>query len=107
MGFGMHYGWAIEGATGSSHKVILRCIVVIILFCDFLKFSSDLGQIDASYLSPHVNMASRLESATKQFGVYVLFSEDVHALLSPAIQDLCRSELSIFSICSLQSPSSL
>jgi hypothetical protein len=42
LGYGLHYGWAIEGAIGSKHK------------------------IDASYLSPHVNMASRLEAATKQ-----------------------------------------
>jgi class 3 adenylate cyclase len=41
MGFGLHVGWAIEGAIGSFYK------------------------IDASYLSPHVNMASRLEAATK------------------------------------------
>jgi class 3 adenylate cyclase len=41
MGFGLHVGWAIEGAIGSFYK------------------------IDASYLSPHVNMASRLEGATK------------------------------------------
>lgn len=41
MGFGLHVGWAIEGAIGSSYK------------------------IDASYLSPNVNMASRLEAATK------------------------------------------
>lgn len=41
MGFGMHCGWAIEGAIGSFYK------------------------IDASYLSPNVNMASRLEAATK------------------------------------------
>jgi len=41
MGFGLHVGWAIEGAIGSDFK------------------------IDASYLSPHVNMASRLEAATK------------------------------------------
>lgn len=34
MGFGLHYGWAIEGAIGSKMKV------------------------DASYLSPHVNMVS-------------------------------------------------
>uniref|UniRef100_A0A7S0MJC3 Guanylate cyclase domain-containing protein n=1 Tax=Cryptomonas curvata TaxID=233186 RepID=A0A7S0MJC3_9CRYP len=68
MGFGMHYGWAIEGAIGSLHK------------------------IDASYLSPHVNIASRLESATKQFGVYILFSEDVYTLLSFDVQNLCRSE---------------
>jgi class 3 adenylate cyclase len=41
MGFGLHQGWAIEGAIGSMFK------------------------IDASYLSPNVNMASRLEAATK------------------------------------------
>ncbi len=41
MGFGLHSGWAIEGAIGSEFK------------------------IDASYLSPNVNMASRLEAATK------------------------------------------
>ena len=41
MGFGLHYGWAIEGAIGSNFK------------------------IDASYLSPNVNIASRLEAATK------------------------------------------
>lgn len=41
MGFGLHVGWAIEGAIGSHLK------------------------IDASYLSPNVNMASRLEAATK------------------------------------------
>ena len=34
MGFGLHSGWAIEGAIGSEFK------------------------IDASYLSPNVNMAS-------------------------------------------------
>jgi class 3 adenylate cyclase len=41
MGFGLHVGWAIEGAIGSDFK------------------------IDASYLSPNVNMASRLEAATR------------------------------------------
>ncbi len=41
MGFGLHVGWGIEGAIGSEFK------------------------IDASYLSPNVNMASRLEAATK------------------------------------------
>lgn len=51
MGFGLHVGWAIEGAIGSEYK------------------------IDASYLSPNVNMASRLEAATKQFGTTILLSE--------------------------------
>lgn len=50
LGFGLHVGWAIEGAIGSFYK------------------------IDASYLSPHVNMASRLEGATKMFGVPLLVS---------------------------------
>jgi class 3 adenylate cyclase len=50
MGFGLHCGWAIEGTIGSNFK------------------------IDASYLSPNVNLASRLEAATKQFGVSILIS---------------------------------
>ena len=37
MGFGLHVGWAIQGAIGSEYKV------------------------DASYLSPNINLASRLE----------------------------------------------
>jgi len=41
MGFGMHYGWAIEGPIGSQFKV------------------------DFSYLSPNVNICSRLESVSK------------------------------------------
>ena len=41
MGFRLHVGWSIEGPIGSEYKV------------------------DASYLSPSVNMASRLEAATK------------------------------------------
>ena len=50
LGFGLHVGWGIEvyyilfmlkGAIGSNFK------------------------IDASYLSPNVNMSSRLEAATK------------------------------------------
>ena len=40
MGFGLHTGWAIEGAIGSYFK------------------------IDASYLSPNINLAARLEVAT-------------------------------------------
>jgi class 3 adenylate cyclase len=58
MGFGLHVGWAIEGAIGSFYK------------------------IDASYLSPHVNLASRLEAATKSFGVPILFSGEFHSYLS-------------------------
>lgn len=59
MGFGLHYGWAIEGAIGSEFK------------------------IDASYLSPHVNMASRLEAATKHYQVLLLMSEPLAQLCRP------------------------
>ena len=62
MGFGLHHGWAIEGAIGSVHKV------------------------DVSYLSPHVNMSARLEAATKQFGVPLLLSGAFVKLLSPGVR---------------------
>ena len=66
MGFGLHQGWAIEGAIGSLHK------------------------IDASYLSPNVNMAARLEAATKQYGVNLLLSDAMHAMFTDEIKLLCR-----------------
>ena len=66
MGFGLHYGWAIEGAIGSEFK------------------------IDASYLSPNVNIASRLEAATKQYGVQLLISGELVQLLSPGVKKICR-----------------
>lgn len=61
MGFGLHLGWAIEGAIGSIYK------------------------IDASYLSPNVNIASRLEAATKQYGIPMLISD--------AVWDMCSNEM--------------
>ena len=66
LGFGLHYGWAVEGAIGSELK------------------------IDASYLSPHVNMASRLEAATKQYDTAILVSDSLFTLLSASTQQLCR-----------------
>jgi len=66
MGFGLHMGWAIEGAIGSNYK------------------------IDASYLSPNVNMAARLEAATKQYGVKILISGQIFDLLSEHLKELCR-----------------
>jgi len=66
MGFGLHCGWAIEGAIGSDLK------------------------IDASYLSPNVNVASRLEAATTQFGVWVLLSHFMFNLCSSEMAAVCR-----------------
>lgn len=47
-------------------------------------------KIDASYLSPNVNMAARLESGCDQFEVDILISEDVYKMLSPRVKPLCR-----------------
>jgi len=66
MGFGLHAGWAIEGAVGSIFKV------------------------DATYLSPHVNMAARLETSSRQYGVPLLISHFVHELFSEPVQKKCR-----------------
>jgi class 3 adenylate cyclase len=66
MGFGLHQGWAIEGAIGSQYK------------------------IDASYLSPNVNMSSRLEAATRQFKCRFLVSDKLHLLLSDTLKSYCR-----------------
>jgi len=66
LGYGLHFGWAIECAIGSKRKV------------------------DASYLSPHVNLASRLEAATKQYGTKILMSGDIVNLLSEKVRQLVR-----------------
>ena len=53
MGFGLHLGWAIEGAIGSTFK------------------------IDASYLSPHVNISGKLEEKTKDYGAQMIISGEL------------------------------
>ena len=66
LGFGLHIGWAIEGAIGSTFK------------------------IDASYLSPNVNMSNILEAATKEYGVPFLFTGDVVNHLSDKFKNEIR-----------------
>ncbi len=58
MGFGLHTGWCIEGAIGSSFK------------------------IDATYLSHHVNFASTLEESTKMYGVLIAISHEFYEICS-------------------------
>lgn len=58
MGFGLHWGWCIEGAIGSSYK------------------------IDATYLSHHVNYASSLEEKTKMYGVLLAISHQFYEICS-------------------------
>ena len=66
IGYGLHYGWAIEGAVGTAIK------------------------IDCSYLSPNVNLAARLESATKMYGVNILMSEYFASKLSAQVKQGLR-----------------
>lgn len=67
LGIGLHAGWAVEGAIGSYYK------------------------IDMSYLSPHVDMASKLEGHTKFYGVSLLFTHSlVNLFASPKLLSLCR-----------------
>jgi class 3 adenylate cyclase len=62
MGFGLHVGWAIEGAIGSDFK------------------------IDVSYLSPNVKLSDELEASTKMFGTPLIFSGWVYDLISPEVK---------------------
>ena len=66
MGFGLHVGWAIEGAIGSEYK------------------------LDVSYLSPNVNISSRLEQVTKQFATPLLFTGQFANILSERFRERCR-----------------
>ena len=64
--FGMDAGWAVEGAVGSEYK------------------------IDATYLSPHVNMASRMCSSCKIYDVSIMLSQSVQELMSDVAQSKMR-----------------
>ena len=64
--FGFHIGWAYEGPIGSAFK------------------------IDASYLSPNVNMAARVETAAEQYDVRILVSHDMYYRLGEEIRAYLR-----------------
>merc|ERR1719229_2161194 len=66
LGFGLHAGWAIEGAVGSEFK------------------------IDASYLSPNVNIAKSVERATAIYDVPLLVAQSVVELCTKRMADKCR-----------------
>jgi len=58
IGFGLHFGWSVEGPVGSPTK------------------------IDCSYLSPEVKISDRLEAATKIYSSNILMSGAFYDLLS-------------------------
>jgi len=66
MGFGLHSGWAIEGAIGSEFKV------------------------DASYLGPNVNLTTRLQICSHTYGCRIIASAAVARLMSDAVREECR-----------------
>ena len=66
VGFGLHVGWAVEGAIGSEQK------------------------IDVSYISPHVTTSEYLQDLTKDYGCTILVSEVFFHLLPPQAQYNCR-----------------
>jgi hypothetical protein len=66
MVYGLDAGWAVEGAVGSEYK------------------------IDATYLSPHVNNASRMMMASKQYGVQIMLSQAVQELMSDVAKQKLR-----------------
>lgn len=66
LSFGLHAGWAIEGAVGTEFK------------------------IDASYLSPNISIASSVEAATKVYSVPIIVSQAVVNLASDEMADKCR-----------------
>merc|ERR1719409_1490848 len=62
LGFGLHFGWSVEGPVGSPTK------------------------IDCSYLSPEVKISDRFEAATKIYSSNILMSGQFYDLLSDHIK---------------------
>jgi class 3 adenylate cyclase len=64
---GVHVGWSIEGVIGSEHK------------------------IDASYLSPHVNLCAALERVARRiYNTEIIISQQMAELLSAVANEKCR-----------------
>jgi hypothetical protein len=66
MSFGLHAGWAIQGAIGSKYK------------------------IDASFMSQDVEISTYMRTATESYGVPIIMSHVFHSLLSYSVQKQCR-----------------
>jgi hypothetical protein len=67
VGFGLHTGWAIEGALGSQLK------------------------IDASYLSPHVALTLMMEGTTKLYGVPIMVSDTLSQVMDIELAGMLRT----------------
>ncbi len=58
LSYGLHAGWAVQGAIGSERKV------------------------DASYLGVHVNAVSQLQRKAKRYGVNIVMSEHIYQVIA-------------------------
>eukprot|EP00440_Ansanella_granifera_P034699 gb/GFBE01037643.1/.p1 GENE.gb/GFBE01037643.1/~~gb/GFBE01037643.1/.p1 ORF type:complete len:958 (+),score=196.24 gb/GFBE01037643.1/:1-2874(+) len=66
LSFGVHAGWAIEGAVGSEFK------------------------IDASYVSPNVSIAASVERCTQVYGVSLVVAQSAMELCTQEFVSKCR-----------------
>lgn len=66
LSFGLHMGWTIEGAIGSDSK------------------------IDACYLSPHLQIAYRIEEMCSFYDMQILLSESLYNLMSLKARNTLR-----------------
>ena len=64
--FALHMGWTVKGAIGSDNK------------------------IDASYLSPNLQFAYRLEELTSFYDMQILLSEPLYNLMSLKARNTLR-----------------
>ena len=64
--FALHMGWTVQGAIGSDNK------------------------IDASYLSPNLQIAYRLEELTQFYDMQILLSEPLYNLMSLKARNTLR-----------------
>ena len=77
--FGLHLGWTIQGAIGSDIPG---------------------SKIDACYLSPHIQVAHRLEELTSTYDMQILLSEPLYNFMSLKARNTLRKidviQLSIY-----------
>jgi class 3 adenylate cyclase len=66
LSFGLHYGWAIEGAVGTEFK------------------------IDASYLSPNVHVTQTVERASQVYDVAIMITQALTTICSKEMSEECR-----------------
>lgn len=66
LSFGLHMGWTIEGAIGSDSK------------------------IDACYLSPHLQIAYRIEELCHHYDMQILITESLYNLMSLKARNTLR-----------------